>query len=684
MAFPAAGNRFAALASDGSHLADDSVVAFAFYNVGINEKELSGATFKKNQKRERFKTDIKAIFNGPVEIQALFICEFGMMHKNSLENSWNTRFIFEELLRDIDLSHLVIKALPPYVAIVDPNHWDVLDCFKCGNLCTEQSNFAMMLSLEHTLSGVKIGVANCHIPSSTGTPKRRTDTIGTLCTELATMNNLSGWIIGGDCNLDENTMKRICFPHLEPDVPCISNSGASRNGEKKADFAITRGLDLQEVRSWVGYNFGPHASDQHNMVPVIGTVRSSAFLPVHEDETQAVVSTALPRSDSLHFAAYEAGADVVPQAFVSSAPQMLSPQLVAAASNTVLPAAEVAPSQSATAARTVLPAAEVAPSQPATAASDGSLVAAYEAGGSVTLQPQPEPAHEAVNQVVAPTALWELLQTLGDLADNDNETASDLVDTIISCPDRRAVKSPEEILTLFDDVAQRRKAYIEIVSLSRGVAPDQWREWGEYTPDQWRVWLQENSFQKDDMGEAIKKWKEEFRLQDFQQGEKVAQWLKENTRESKTKARDLVNGAWKKSLSDAYGPRGRQLALAFLKCPPSNVHTLLWQWEEYLKSPEYKTERQRAHEGKNCLRNQSEIVATVKVHTLRHKRRQCTKLERNLADSTITQVPYSQQGLYESYLDGSLDKELDEATFVHGYGTLSTGQQIGAFGPNFH
>jgi len=232
MAFRAAGNRFAALASDGSHLADDSVVAFAFYNVGINEKELSGATFKKNQKREKLKTDIKAMFNGPVEIQALFICEFGMMHKNSLENSWNSRFIFEELLRDIDLSHLVIKALPPYVAIVDPNYWDVLDCFKCGNLCTEQSNFAMMLSLEHTLSGVKIGVANCHIPSSTGTPKRRIDTIGTLCTELATMNNLSGWIIGGDCNLDENTMKRICFPHLEPDVPCISNSGASRNGEK--------------------------------------------------------------------------------------------------------------------------------------------------------------------------------------------------------------------------------------------------------------------------------------------------------------------------------------------------------------------------------------------------------------------------------------------------------------------
>jgi len=163
-------------------------------------------SLRKKEKREKLKTDIKAMFNGPVEIQALFICEFGIMHKDCLEKTEVTHQIFEELLCDIDLSHLVIKALPPYVAVVDPNYWDVLDCFKCGNLCTEKSNFAMMLSLEHTLSGVKIGVANCHIPSSTATSKRKTDTIGTLCTQLTTLNNLSGWIIGGDCNLDKNTM----------------------------------------------------------------------------------------------------------------------------------------------------------------------------------------------------------------------------------------------------------------------------------------------------------------------------------------------------------------------------------------------------------------------------------------------------------------------------------------------
>ena len=52
MATRLSGNRYAILATDtflgdGSHLADDSVVAFAFYNVGIQNKELLGANFNK-------------------------------------------------------------------------------------------------------------------------------------------------------------------------------------------------------------------------------------------------------------------------------------------------------------------------------------------------------------------------------------------------------------------------------------------------------------------------------------------------------------------------------------------------------------------------------------------------------------------------------------------------------------
>ena len=249
-----------------SHFADDLVVAFAFYNVGIKDNEFRGAKLKKKEKEERLKSDIKATFDADVGIQALFISEFGLMHENCLAYTEMTYQIFEELIRDIHMTHLVIKVLPPYVAIVDPNYWSVLDCFKCGNLCSRESNFAMMLSLEHTQSRARMGVANCHIPSTSGSTKRKHDTVVELCKRLATLDNLSGWIIGGDCNLDINTVKLLCLDYLEPGVPCISSSGANMELARKADFAITSGLNLQEVRSWVGFNFGPHASDCHNPI----------------------------------------------------------------------------------------------------------------------------------------------------------------------------------------------------------------------------------------------------------------------------------------------------------------------------------------------------------------------------------------------------------------------------------
>ena len=169
------------------------------------------------------------------------------------------------MLRDIDLSHLVIKALPPYVAIVDPTYWEVLDCIKCENLCTEERNFAMKVFLKHKESGARLGVANCHIPSTTANITRRKDTIRALCTQLATFDNLLHWIIGGDLNTEETVVKQACRQYLEPHVPSISRSGVDMTDARKADFAITRGINLKPTESWVGFNFPPHASDTHNM-----------------------------------------------------------------------------------------------------------------------------------------------------------------------------------------------------------------------------------------------------------------------------------------------------------------------------------------------------------------------------------------------------------------------------------
>ena len=108
---------------------------------------------------------------------------------------------------------------------------------------------------------------------------------------------------------------------------------------------------------------------------------------------------------------------------------------------------------------------------------------------------------------------------------------SNLLDTLLSCPDTRAVKSTQQILTLFADVSQRRNDYIEIVSLSRGVP--QPTSWGEYTREQWRLWLRENSFDEKDMDGIVSTWKHEFELNDFRETAKVEEWREEGTRESK-------------------------------------------------------------------------------------------------------------------------------------------------------
>ena len=100
------------------------------------------------------------------------------------------------------------------------------------------------------------------------------------------------------------------------------------------------------------------------------------------------------------------------------------------------------------------------------------------------------------------------------------------------------------------------------------------------------------------------------------------------------------------------------------------MDTLLRQWREYMESSQCTQERDRARPDRTEESKQSEVNAKVKMH-------------RKLEECKIREVPVSQQDLYARFRDGRLEKEIDEATMIHGYGTLSTGQRIGAFGPRF-
>ena len=57
--------------------------------------------------------------------------------------------------------------------------------------------------------------------------------------------------------------------------------------------------------------------------------------------------------------------------------------------------------------------------------------------------------------------------------------------------------------------------------------------------------------------------------------------------------------------------------------------------------------------------------------------------EKKLDQGLISVVRPDDQDLYWRFIDGRLGKEIDEATRKHGYGTFSTGERIGAFGPKF-
>ena len=144
-----------------------------------------------------------------------------------------------------------------------------------------------------------------------------------------------------------------------------------------------------------------------------------------------------------------------------------------------------------------------------------------------------------------------MLDKVSQCVDNEDEVAQDLLDAILSSHNTRAVKSKPEIVKLSAEVSQRRDEWIQKLALKRGVA--QPASCCEYTTEQWRSWLSQTSFSTEDIKEAVKAWKHEFEMTDFRETAKVDAWREENTRESKKKARDLVNGAWKVHLKDLYG-----------------------------------------------------------------------------------------------------------------------------------
>ena len=130
------------------------------------------------------------------------------------------------------------------------------------------------------------------------------------------------------------------------------------------------------------------------------------------------------------------------------------------------------------------------------------------------------------------------------------------------------------------------------------------------------------------------------------------------------------------------------LALALLKHPSAMLDSLLKEWAQYLESPEYEQERERAkklddddEEGHNEKRRQNEL--RMKVHILRNQVRKAAHLHGQLRrkERVWHKLWDKDKALYDSWASGELNKELDECTRAHGYGKVeSTGEVLKAAG----
>ena len=69
----------------------------------------------------------------------------------------------------------------------------------------------------------------------------------------------------------------LCSLFVEPSKPRFSKSGIPPTRDAhKSDIAISQGIDLMPVPSWVGDNFRPCVPDAHDMVLVAGSLSGMA------------------------------------------------------------------------------------------------------------------------------------------------------------------------------------------------------------------------------------------------------------------------------------------------------------------------------------------------------------------------------------------------------------------------
>ena len=814
--------------SDGSHLAagsgadahDDAeaFVAFIWYNVGIQNTEVNGPNWF--AKCDRLAADIRKAFTCDENAaQALFISEFGNMfdliekeiaqrQRDAVSRSGggvpqlafakNTKELFDLILLELGLQHLTVYSHPPYVAIVDESCWEVEMCEKLFGICSFSTMCVQHLLLRHVESSTRARVFNAHIPSSRGTPERKKDIIRKMCVIATDETNsavkqrvvTAAWIIGGDCNVDVGLMSSECSSFVEPNVRCISKSGWPCDDEaQKADFALSQGIEIAQVVSWIGIHSKPCVTDVHDAVVVMGCVKglpsplrnppcrwkkpgieffaasdggASSLSQVAEynaDRAQAVAiyarkavnqaSTALelPSSkgpfdalcgdatmssstsnsgilqsaecaggacsveaepevfkfgtvpiqrdgtDTTHIAAGAAATtQIIEDEHVDADTSPDAVEIIDADTSGILQSAECAGGACSVEAEPEVFKFGTVPIQ-----RDGTDTTHIAAGAAATTQtieddhvdadasPDAVEIIDADTHPPSPTRFADAEEILNCIsqealtdASHDAPTqqpqpatqhaAQDILCTLFTSKGGTAIRSLEEVLQRMSEPIRRRKEVVS--SITQGTAA--------YTVEECVQWFRHHPLGEREMDAAVERWKSEFEANDMRQHsiEKVQEWRKENTRNSKKSARDLVRGCWRQHVETTCG--SFQLTMLFLTYPAATVKTLLQAHATYMSSPEHEKEVQRASKLDKTneaavAEEERQVQLKVQLSRDRSNRRRALALHRKITAGEIDAPFPSVAPFYYSWKSGLLDKRIDEASAKHGYGRTTSG-----------
>ena len=585
-------------------------VALMSYAIGIANHEVCGRHWA--DKVAMLKSDIQAAFSHQTRIHVLLLSAFGEMLNpiDAVLSSDVTQFtgdqsptnvFFVDLLREIQLTDIEVVAAAPYVSLVDTKYWCVQEHSVIDSLCDQPEIKIQQLVLEHTETSQRVRVFNAHMPTPYVMPMRQEQFVKTMC-DLATSTcveqpsacgaqSLTGtsdepylplpWILAGNLNTDAGMVSKWCRDSVEEGDPCISTSEWHQDMfVQRGDLAISQGIELQHVQSWVGWHNRPCASDYHDAVVVMGAIAGAEFCAI--DHNRGVLQPAV---------------------------------YIGCPFSTLIDIMNLLNSHGKQA-----------------------------KGDSGNL------AHnEEVDDIQQRSAAQKSLEQL-HLASYNSDCTIIQADSEFAKIELAMRKRDEFVSRIADRHAACNTPTDGIPVRSK----QQWIDYYDAAP------LSDEDFQW-----VLDRWKEEYPMKP-ETMQKIEECRQQKTRAAKRKILELQRGSFNAYLRQEYVHK--QLALALIRHPPVMVDSLLESWAEYLASPGYSVERERAGKGKFRMINPEVIF---EKHRQGQRQQEADELRLLLREAKrLSRMPNTindeNRWIYKFWSTGMLKQKLDECVKHYG------------------